>query len=176
MTEPTTGATPSFNYPARTKIIVALVLAVAIGGFVLAGLSAETGTGDEVVVTGDGGGDGGGGDGGEQPGATSRDADGVIEVHPPDGTEALAQERIRIQLSAGWTGELTLLPASGAAIPLPDDEVERTALNELIFVPGEGRVIERLPAGRNCVRATIWDQVEGRAATERLHDWCFDVT
>lgn len=166
--------TESFSYPARTKLIVAVVAALAIGAFVLAGMSADTENADEIALSGPGAGTNS--DGGETAAQAQRDPDGVIQLQPRDGAEALAQERIRIQLSAGWTGELTLLPSSGAAIPLPADQIDVTALNELIFVPGDGQAIDRLPPGRNCVRATIWDQVEGREATERLEAWCFDVT
>jgi hypothetical protein len=156
----------SFTYPTRTKVIIAVVVAIAIGGFVLAGMSADTDNADDIALSG------GGGSGGQ----VERDADGVIRTSPRDKAQALAQEELRIQLSAGWTGELILLPSSGAAIPLPDDEVEKTALNELVYVPEEGRTVERLPSGRSCVRATIWDQVEGRDASERVYSWCFDVT
>ena len=162
MTPPPT----SFTYPTRTKVIVAVVVAIAIGGFVLAGMTADTDNADDIALSG------GGGSGGQ----VERDADGVIRTSPRDEAQALAQEELRIQLSAGWTGELILLPSSGAAIPLPDDEVEKTALNELVYVPEEGRTVERLPSGRSCVRATIWDQVEGRDASERVYSWCFDVT
>lgn len=103
-------------------------------------------------------------------------ANGVERLHPARGTQAFAQESIAIDLSVGWRGELVLQPDSGGAIPLPEDEVEFTSLNELIFEPGPGKTIERLPSGRVCVRATIWDQVRGRSATERVESWCFDVT
>lgn len=158
---------PSFTYPTRTKVIVAVVVAIALGGFVLAGMSADTDNADDIALSG-----GDGGTGGE----VERDTDGVIRTSPRDKAQALAQQELRIQLSAGWTGELMLLPSSGAAIPLPDDEVDKTPLNELVYVPAEGRTVERLPSGRSCVRATIWDQVEGRDASERVFSWCFDVT
>lgn len=165
--------TESFSYPVRTKLIAAAVVALAVGGFVFAGLAANTEDAGDIAVSG------AGEDTSSDAGSATqaqRDPSGVIQVHPRRDTEALAQERIRIQLSAGWTGELTLLPSSGAAIPLPEDQIDTTALNELIFVPGDGQAIDRLPPGRNCVRATIWDQVEGREATEKLESWCFDVT
>lgn len=165
--------TESFSYPVRTKLIVAVVVALAIGGFAYAGLAADTENAGDIAISGAGGDTGSDAESATQ---AQRDPSGVIEVQPRDDTEALAQERIRIQLSAGWTGELTLLPSSGAAIPLPQDQIDTTALNELIFVPGDGQAIDRLPSGRNCVRATIWDQVEGREATEKLESWCFDVT
>lgn len=166
------GMTEPFSYPVRTKLIAAVVVVLAVGGFVFAGLVADTEDAGDIAVSG------AGGDTSDAESATEaqRDPSGVIQLHPRRDTEALAQERIRIQLSAGWTGELTLLPSSGAAIPLPEDQIDTTALNELVFVPGDGQAIERLPSGRNCVRATIWDQVEGREATEKLESWCFDVT
>lgn len=157
----------SFTYPTRTKVVIALVVALALGGFVLAGMSADTDDADDIALSGGSGGTG------QQ---LERDDDGVIRTSPRDESQALAQQELRIQLSAGWTGELILLPSSGAAIALPDDEVDKTALNELVYEPAEGRTVERLPSGRSCVRATIWDQVEGRDASERVYSWCFDVT
>lgn len=157
----------SFTYPTRTKIVIAVVVALALGGFVVAGMAADTDIDDEISVSGGSG---------QAEGQMERDPDGVIRTSPRNESQALAQQELRIQLSAGWTGELTLIPSSGSAIELPPDEVERTALNELVYVPDEGRTIERLPTGTNCVKATIWDQVEGRDSSERLHNWCFNVT
>lgn len=158
---------PSFAYPTRTKIVIAAAVAIAIGGFVLAGLSADTDPNRGVFVSGATNG----------PAAqVPDDPDGVLSFDPNDGDQVFAQEEIRVRLSPGWTGEVVLQPSSGSAIVLPDDEVELTALNELLFQPGEDKVIERLPLGDVCVRATVWDQVRGRAASQRVEAWCFDVT
>ena len=157
----------SFTYPTRTKLVVAFVVAIAVGGFVVAGMATDTDIDDDIALSGGPGG---------TAGQAEQDPDGVIRTSPRDRAQALAQQELRIQLSSGWTGELMLLPGSGSAIPLPADEVEQTALNELVYVPGEGRTIERLPTGRNCVSATIWDRVAGREKTERTHHWCFQVT
>ena len=156
-------ASPTFSYPTRTKIAVVVVLAVAIGGFVLAGLTAETDNADSVTVSG-------------QAGEQS-DAQGVLAFAPRNGGQALSQDGFSIRLAPGWTGELTFLPGNGSAVPLPEDEVEVTALNELSYQPEDGKVIERLPEGvTSCVVATIWDQVRGREASERTEQWCFAVT
>jgi hypothetical protein len=157
MTAPT-----SFRYPTRTKVIIAVVLALAIGGFVLAGLSADTDGNEAVTLTGG-------------PGQASS-SDGVVAIAPGDGSEALAQQPFSIQLANGWTGQLTFLPGNGSAVPLPPDEVQVTALNELVYQPAEGKAVERLPQGTSCVIATIWDQVRGRDASERSETWCFEVT
>ena len=144
---------------------IVVVLFVAIGGFVLAGFSADTDGGDEIAVSG------------QEPTPTQDTiSNGVERLRPGRGTEAFAQESIELDLAPGWRGELVLQPNSGDAIPLPEDEVEFTSLNQLIFEPGPGKTIERLPSGDVCVRATIWDQVRGRAASERVESWCFDVT
>lgn len=165
MTDPTAPKTATVSYPRRTKIVIVVVLFVAVSGFVLAVLRTATDPEVEAAISG------------ADPEVTQVTvANGVERLHPARGTQAFAQESIAIDLSVGWRGELVLQPDSGGAIPLPEDEVEFTSLNELIFEPGPGKTIERLPSGRVCVRATIWDQVRGRSATERVESWCFDVT
>lgn len=162
-TTPPAAEPKAFGYPLRTKIAIVVVLAVAIGGFVLAGLSAQTGTDADVTVSG-------------TPGEIVSDADGVEIRIPADGSEILAQQPFGIDLAPGWTGELVLLPSNGPAIPIPEDELTITPeLDQFLYFPLPGQTIERLPGGTNCVRATIWDQVRGRAASERVESWCFGV-
>ncbi len=161
---PMSTTTSSFSYPTRTKVIVAVGLALAIGGFVVGGLRADTDNSDAVAVSG-------------APGQGVSDTEGVVAVSPGDGTQALSQQAFSIRLAPGWTGELTFLPGDGAATPIPADEVEVTALNELVYQPGPDKTIERLPAGtRSCVTADVWDRVRGRDASETVKTWCFDVT
>ncbi len=169
MTAPTPGSPPgrppsgSVTYSARTKIIVVVVLVVAVGGFVLAGLSADT-SGDPTFTVS--------GSAGEQ--VTS--GNGVEALVPGDGDEVLGQQRFGIDLEPGWTGELVLLPSNGPATALPEDELEVVEeLNQIFYQPMPGKSIERLGGGTNCVAATIWDRVRGRDATERVETWCFSV-
>ena len=158
-----TASQPALRYPTRTKVIVTVVLALAFGGFALAVITADTDGQDEATVSG-------------EPGETS-DAEGVVAHSPRDGAQVLAQQPFSIRLSPGWTGELLFLPGNGAAVPIPEDELEVTALNELVYQPGDGKVIERLPEGTtSCVLATIWDQVRGREGTETTEQWCFEIT
>ena len=90
---------------------------------------------------------------------------------------SIVQTSVSIAVEPGWTGELTFQPGNGTAVRLPADEIDVTALNELIYQPAEGKTIERLPEGTtSCVLATIWDQVRGREATEKVDQWCFAVT
>lgn len=152
-----------FRYPMRTKIVIVAVLAVAFTGFALAVMTADTDGEDEVTLSGG-------------PGQ-STDSGGVVARSPRDGAQALSQQPFSIRLEPGWTGELTFQPGNGTAVRLPADEIDVTALNELIYQPAEGKTIERLPEGTtSCVVATIWDQVRGREATEKVDQWCFAVT
>jgi len=161
MTSPTPRPA-ALRYPTRTKVVVAAVLAVAIAALVLAYLTTAEGDGSDAQVSG-------------QPPVGERDPDGVDALIPPDGSEVLGQGQIGIDLAPGWTGELVLLPGSGQAATIPEDELEVDELNRITYTPGEGKAIERL-SGDYCIAATIWDQVEGRETTQRTESWCFSAT
>jgi len=153
---------PGLAYPTRTKVVVVVVLAVAIALLVLAYLRTDEGGDTTAQVSG--------------AGTAERDPDGVDALIPRDGSEILGQDQIGIDLAAGWTGELVLQPQSNApAVPLTDDDLERDELNRITFRPAPGKVVERL-SGDYCLLATIWDQVEGREATQRTEAWCFSAT
>lgn len=161
-----------FRYPARTRLVVVAVLALALAGFALAVVTADTDGDDSgVEVSGD-----------QAEGGIPRSGgDPIVRVQPPRGAPvALAQETIMLQLEPGWLAELVLEPEGGRPIPLPESEIRHTDLNQFIYRvdrdPDEERAVERLPSGRNCVRYTIWDQVRGREASERTGSWCFSVT
>ncbi len=158
-----TAKKQTLAYPTRTKVVVVIVLALATAGFLIAGMRADTDHSDDVLVSG-------------SPGQKVQDNEGVLAVSPGQGAQALAQQPFSIKLAPGWTGELTFLPGDGAATPLPQDEIEVTALNELVYQPADGKTVERLPAGPSCVRATVWDRVRGRDATQTVESWCFSVT
>lgn len=166
MTSPSNGP-QGLSYPTRTKVIIAVVLAVAIAAIVIAYLSTVVRDDSAVTVTGPNG----------QVGqdTAERDPTGVEALIPFDGAEILGQEEIGIDLVPGWTGELTLLPGNGVATTLPEDEIERDGLNRITYQPGPGKAIERL-SGDYCLVATIWDQVEGRDQTQRVENWCFSAT
>lgn len=149
------------RYPLGTRIAVVVVVTLAVGAFVAAGLTADADNDDAVSVSG-------------SP-AQRVEVDGVQALLPPENSQLLSQQKIGIDLQPGWLGELTITPSDGVAIPLPNDQLERSALDELVFQPGPGKVLEAIPSGRTCVSALIWDQVQGRASTERTETWCFDV-
>jgi hypothetical protein len=143
-------------------VIVVAVLAVAISALVLAYLTTAAGTDTETRVSGD-------------MDTGNRATNGVEALIPPDGSVVLGREAIGIDLAPGWTGELLLLPGNGQATTLPEDELQRDELNRIIYRPGPGKTIERL-RGDYCITATVWDQVQGREATQRIENWCFSAT
>lgn len=157
------------GYPTRTKVIIVVVLAFAAVLFSVGVLATDTDPDDGTLAVS------GTGDAATVPVPVTI-APGVDARRPRDGAEVLAQERITLDLAAGWTGELTLVPENGDPIEVPDDQLDTNSLGELTFRPAPGKVIERLPSGEVCVDAVIWDQVRGRAASERTESWCFDVT
>lgn len=168
MTEPaSTSRQGPVGYPVRTKLVIVVVVACVAAAFAVAVMAADTDTDDPVALSGDTG---------TSTAVAVTIAPGIEQRLPRDGAEVLAQERIELDLAAGWTGELVIQPRSGAAIPIPGDQVEQTPLDQLIFEPGDDKVLDRLPNGGVCVEATIWDRVRGRAASERVDTWCFDVT
>lgn len=157
---------PGLSYPTRTKVVIAVVLAIAVAAIVLAYLSTVEGDGGGVQVSGADG----------LQNTAERDPSGVEALIPPRDSQVLGQETIGIDLVPGWTGELTLLPGNGVATTLPADEIDvDSALNRITYQPGQGKAIERL-SGDYCLVATIWDQVEGREQTQRVENWCFSAT
>ncbi|GIU85080.1 MAG: hypothetical protein KatS3mg008_1855 [Acidimicrobiales bacterium] len=136
---------PAYAWPLRLKIAAAVAVAVAGTLFVLAALSMDTE--------------------GESPlGAP------VEALSPEPRSSVVRQVPVRIDLEAGWTGELTL---NGK--PIPDDQLTRDqGLGTITFVPGPGKAVERLQAGRNCATARVWSLASGPASTRSV-TWCFEA-
>ena len=164
--DPTAPTPAGLAYPTRTKVIVVAVLAVAIGFIVLAGLTTSDSDGGVAVS---------GGDAQGQDASGAPPTDGVERVFPRDGAEILGQERIGIDLAPGWTGELMLVKEGGEALTLPEDELLRDELDQILYQPGPDMTVERL-SGEYCLAATIWDRTRGRDASQRVETWCFSAT
>lgn len=127
-----------------------MLVAGAIGLFVVAGMAADTDEATNAAV-----------------------GEGVVEaLTPSEASSVVQQSRVTIDLAPGWTGDLAI---NGAAIP--EDELERnSALNLISFQPRDDQVVERLPAGPNCARATVWAIAEGPGGpSERIVSWCWEV-
>lgn len=133
----------------RIGLVAAVLAACAVLVFSFQRLSTGTGT-DDVVVTAE---------------------TGIERLIPARNDEVLRQAAVGIDLAAGFEG---VLAVNGTAIP-EDQLVIEPALNTVLFQPGEGREIERLVAGENCVEASYWQSSEGREQAETV-SWCFQVT
>jgi hypothetical protein len=118
--------------------------------FIVAGLSADTDDATNAAV-----------------------GEGVVEaLSPAESSSVVQQSRVTLDLAPGWTGDLVI---NGVAIP--EEQVIRTAaLNSISYQPLDEQVIERLPAGPNCARATVWAVAEGPdGPSQRVVTWCWEV-
>jgi len=94
----------------------------------------------------------------------------VQQLIPTDGSKVLQQDKVGIKLADGYTGTLT---ANG--IPVPDDQIDRVqALNQVLFQPGDGKVVTAWPPGQNCMVATYW-KFETGPTQSSTHTWCFSA-
>jgi hypothetical protein len=146
----TTSTSP---YSTRFKAVAVAVLALAIGAFVAAYLA----TSDE----------------GDNELGTSGNAVGgeIVEQRIPAPNSQVPQQSIvGIDLLSGWEGTLQL-----NNVEIPRDQLTLTPeLARIEFTPGDGKVVEQLQAGLNCVNATVWPIAEGREAAREI-PWCFQV-
>jgi len=94
----------------------------------------------------------------------------VRELLPPRDDTVLPQSNVGAILSAGWSGEI--LHIGGTVIPLDQQRIQ-SALNSVIFRPGDGQTLRRLPPGELCATVRYWPtRTPDRTATI---DWCFRV-
>src|SRR5262245_32881376 len=92
-------------------------------------------------------------------------------VSPADGSSVLSQAQIEVDLDTKYDANLVI---NGTPIP-SDQVVRRPELNQVLFNPGPGKVIEKYPAGTNCVVANI-TRVDGTDDPQAPVRWCFTVT
>lgn len=131
----------------RRGILTGLVL-FAVGLLVLAGMSADTSSDDDVSISGD-----------------------IVErLTPAPNDEVLSQTPIALDLATGW-GVAALTVNDTTILEQDWDVTGELALYQ--FFPGEGTSLDRLKADRNCVEAQLFrlaDPTETRSV-----DWCFTV-
>lgn len=90
---------------------------------------------------------------------------------PPDGSQALQQETVGIDLAPGWQAKLFVLGEE-----VPEDQLRVVqSLNRLEFSPGEGKLVEAWSPGQNCLAATVWESAAGIESSSRNVSWCFEV-
>jgi hypothetical protein len=139
-------------YSTRFKILAAVLLVAAIGAFVGAYLTFAEGEDDPVLRSGG--------------------QDEYVESLMPDRNDQVPQQSpVGIDLVNGWTGVLVV-----NGVEIPQDElnvIQELGLVE--FSPGDGRAVEQLEGGQNCVTAIVWPLSEGRDQGGRNVTWCFEV-
>jgi hypothetical protein len=138
-------------YSTRFKIGATVVLTVAVLMFALAIQAFDDGNDDPVLQGGD---------------------QAIVEaLLPRRDAQVPQQSDVGIDLVVGWEGTLVI-----DGVEIPEDELTLTQEIGLIeYTPGEGKVVERLETGQNCVSAIIWQIQDGRGVADRTIPWCFDV-
>lgn len=100
-------------------------------------------------------------------------SDVVERFVPKGGDEVLRQAELGVDLAPGYDGTLFV---NGVEIPA-EDQRRVPEQNQVFFTPGEGKAIERLHAGPNCVTALVWKAADGRGTSrDRSFPWCFKAT
>lgn len=92
----------------------------------------------------------------------------VHRVFPDDGTVAVRQDSIGVELAFGYSGVLQIDQTE-----IPDDQLARIeGINRLSFTPGDGKEITSLAPGRHCAVAYFWPSDQSRKDA-RTYSWCF---
>lgn len=149
---PTTGRRRRRELPDRWAYLIMAVLVLgALAGIVVAVMIASTG-GDrtsEVLP------------------------ESVDRLIPTSGSEILAQATVGIDVKDGYSAYLIV---DGKDIrTTADGLVTQTGTGLVQFTPGEGRPVEKLDSGRNCVTAMVWRTTESPQSAKPVN-WCFQVT
>jgi hypothetical protein len=137
-------------YSTRFKIAAAAVVAVAGVLFFVA----FTSLGDD-----------------DDPVLSQGDQQVVENLIPRRDAQVPQQSSVGIDLVTGWAGALAI-----NGVEIPEDELTLTPeIGLIMYTPGEGRSVEALQSGQNCVNATIWRIADGRGVSDRSIPWCFEV-
>lgn len=97
----------------------------------------------------------------------------VDRLIPASGAEVPRQSQVGIDVADGFDAYLVI---NGVEIRNEDEGLIRDlGTGVVLFQPGEGKVVEGLNGGRNCVVAMVWDQLDGPSAADSV-SWCFEAT
>lgn len=156
--------------PKSTRIVLSLLIAIAVGLFVVAALAP----------------------GEQEPQVSLLNNPAIQAISPGQGDEALQQNRVTLDLAPGFDGELVSvgginipldvqIKGAGSAAPgASTGDIEGFVDGpEIGFLPGDAEtgaqnVMDHLPSGRVCVIARYWPtQFPQQRSTVQ---WCFEVT
>ena len=134
------------------RVITTLVIVACIGGLALAVQHTERGDKDVASLTG-----------------APRT---VVELQAPaPESSVLSQAQLLIDLTTDYDASFVV-----NGVLIPDGQLQkRPELNQVLFTPGPGKVVEKFPAGRNCVEADIF-RIDGTQEDVPPVRWCFNVT
>ena len=92
----------------------------------------------------------------------------IRRVFPDDGTVAIRQDAIGVELAFGYSAVLQI-----DRTEIPDDQIDQiSGINRLSFTPGEGKEITALSPGRHCATTLYWPSGRSREDARR-YSWCF---
>jgi hypothetical protein len=132
------------------RIFIVAVVAACLVGLVIAANRTDTGEPDIAQTGGQ---------------------DVVEALLPAVDSEVLRQAQIGIDLAPGWTGVLII---NGTEIP-EDQLTIVPELNQVFYQPADGKEVEQLLAGPNCIQAVVW-LIERNRGSGQTIDWCFRAT
>lgn len=97
----------------------------------------------------------------------------VDRLEPTSGSHILSQSTVGVDVAEGYDAYLII---DGKEIKTQADGLIRQPNKGIVqYTPGEGRPVESLPSGRNCVTAMVWEITDG-PKTAKPTNWCFEVT
>jgi hypothetical protein len=137
------------------RALTTLVIIACIGGLVIAAQHTQRGDKEDAATV---------------SGVTAPKS--IIELLAPTAeSNVLSQAQLLIDLTTNYDASFVI-----NGVTIPDDQLQkRPELNQVIFNPGPGKVVERFPAGRNCVEADIF-RIDGAQEDVPPARWCFNVT
>ena len=96
----------------------------------------------------------------------------IVELQAPaPGSSVLSQAQLLIDLTSDYDARFVV-----NGILIPDDQLQkRPELNQVLFTPGPGKVIEKWAAPSDCVDADIF-RIDGTPEDIPAVHWCFNVT
>jgi hypothetical protein len=150
MTTPTTPIVEDPRKVAIRRAVIFVIVLACIGGLVLAASRTRRGEAEFNITGGN---------------------TGVVELLTPRDGDTLVnqQAQVGVDLTSAYDANLVI---NGTLIP-EDQVIRRPELNAVYFLPGPGKVIERLPPGRNTINALVF-RLDGKQAPSAV-TWTFNV-
>jgi hypothetical protein len=135
------------------RVLTTLVIIACMAGLVIAAQHTQRGDKDEPTFSG-------------------KVSKTVVELQAPTPeSSVLSQAQLLIDLTTNYDASFVI-----NGVTIPDDQLQkRPELNQVIFNPSPGKVVEKFPAGRNCVEADIF-RIDGAQEDVPPARWCFNVT